>query len=291
MAPCNGSAPQQWWLSPAGELVGYGFKCLDVRGARTDPGAPVHMWTCHGGANQKWFARSQNYPGYVRAAEGVRDVEWGHGPSGRTLWALGAEHVGRGCPVSYRDGQNGWIRTNGAAVAIEGGAPWIVDEENKMFQWAGWGFYELPGRARDIGVGDYRAYIVGTEPVPGGYQIYEAIGNPWRFEKVPGGAVAITVGVDDRPWIIDDQGSIARFDGTAFVRVPGKAKQISASRDVLIIGDEPAPFGHALYEWDGTAFQKVTDAPGGAVRITTSDYSRALVNSQGWVYVTPPRWP
>ncbi|MEU9048230.1 MULTISPECIES: RICIN domain-containing protein [unclassified Kitasatospora] len=29
-------------------------KCLEVADWRTDDGAPVRQWTCHGGANQAW---------------------------------------------------------------------------------------------------------------------------------------------------------------------------------------------------------------------------------------------
>ncbi|MFC8451589.1 RICIN domain-containing protein [Kitasatospora sp. NPDC057223] len=35
-------------------------KCLEVADWRTDNGAPVRQWTCHGGANQLWFANSNN---------------------------------------------------------------------------------------------------------------------------------------------------------------------------------------------------------------------------------------
>ncbi|WP_243437982.1 RICIN domain-containing protein [Streptomyces sp. FH025] len=33
-------------------------KCLEVADWRTDAGAPVRQWTCHGGANQQWTANS-----------------------------------------------------------------------------------------------------------------------------------------------------------------------------------------------------------------------------------------
>ncbi|WP_158715540.1 RICIN domain-containing protein, partial [Streptomyces sp. NRRL S-481] len=29
-------------------------KCLDVSGANSSDGTLVHLWTCNGGANQKW---------------------------------------------------------------------------------------------------------------------------------------------------------------------------------------------------------------------------------------------
>jgi hypothetical protein len=58
-APCDGSAPQRWLLSPvsadtyliAGTASG---KCLDVADISKDDGAGIHQWTCHMGPNQQW---------------------------------------------------------------------------------------------------------------------------------------------------------------------------------------------------------------------------------------------
>ena len=39
------------------EIRGQGNQCLDVAGNRTDNGAPVIYWGCHGEANQQWVWR------------------------------------------------------------------------------------------------------------------------------------------------------------------------------------------------------------------------------------------
>ncbi|MEY2244117.1 family 16 glycosylhydrolase [Streptomyces sp. BF23-18] len=50
---CNGTAAQQWTLSPDGTIRALG-KCLDVTGNGTADGSTVQLWDCGGGANQKW---------------------------------------------------------------------------------------------------------------------------------------------------------------------------------------------------------------------------------------------
>ncbi|MEV4080427.1 RICIN domain-containing protein [Nonomuraea fuscirosea] len=44
---------------------------LDVEGFRTDPGAPVIVWPCHGGSNQQW--RVSEY--YKGPNKGIRRIE------------------------------------------------------------------------------------------------------------------------------------------------------------------------------------------------------------------------
>ncbi|MGR3939696.1 ricin-type beta-trefoil lectin domain protein, partial [Streptomyces sp. BRA346] len=52
---CNGGANQNWQAHPDGSLRNpQSGKCLDVSGAGSSDGTLVHLWTCHGGANQKW---------------------------------------------------------------------------------------------------------------------------------------------------------------------------------------------------------------------------------------------
>jgi len=42
-------------------------KCIDVLGARTEHLTDVWLWTCHGGANQRW-----NPAPVTAAADGAR---------------------------------------------------------------------------------------------------------------------------------------------------------------------------------------------------------------------------
>ena len=52
VAPCNGSASQQWVQSGA-QLMN-GSKCLDDPGGNTANGTPLNLWSCWGGSNQQW---------------------------------------------------------------------------------------------------------------------------------------------------------------------------------------------------------------------------------------------
>uniref|UniRef100_UPI001AD837C6 acyltransferase domain-containing protein n=1 Tax=Streptomyces capitiformicae TaxID=2014920 RepID=UPI001AD837C6 len=46
---------QNWQAYPDGSLRNpQSGKCLDVSGANSSDGTLVHLWSCHGGANQKW---------------------------------------------------------------------------------------------------------------------------------------------------------------------------------------------------------------------------------------------
>jgi hypothetical protein len=61
-----------------------------------------------------------------------------------------------------------------------------------------------PGAATDIGV-DNSAWVIGTDPIPGGYGIFY-----WKGDKewagVDGAAVNIAVGFG--PWVVNSAGSI-----------------------------------------------------------------------------------
>ncbi|GAA0811340.1 ricin-type beta-trefoil lectin domain protein [Spirilliplanes yamanashiensis] len=55
LATCNGHQAQQFVLSAAGDLVNpMANKCVDIAEWNGNNGALLHLWTCVGGANQKW---------------------------------------------------------------------------------------------------------------------------------------------------------------------------------------------------------------------------------------------
>ena len=52
---CDGSTHQQWVQNSDGTIRGgQSGLCLDVNGAGTANGTAVIVWSCHGGANQRW---------------------------------------------------------------------------------------------------------------------------------------------------------------------------------------------------------------------------------------------
>jgi Ricin-type beta-trefoil lectin domain len=81
-APGTAHADQIPRYTPAFELRNLATgKCLEVADWRTDSGAPVRQWTCHGGANQQWTANSNQllvntYSGKCLDVPGASTV-WG----------------------------------------------------------------------------------------------------------------------------------------------------------------------------------------------------------------------
>ena len=55
--PCTDALAQRWTATSDGELRSGTGRCLDVWGARTENGARLATWECHGGANQRFVAR------------------------------------------------------------------------------------------------------------------------------------------------------------------------------------------------------------------------------------------
>ncbi|BCJ54103.1 glycosyl hydrolase [Actinoplanes sp. NBRC 14428] len=54
---CNGSAAQNWTVSPATTIKALG-KCLDVSGGGRTNGTKVQLWTCNGSGAQTWAAQA-----------------------------------------------------------------------------------------------------------------------------------------------------------------------------------------------------------------------------------------
>ncbi|MFF2658113.1 RICIN domain-containing protein [Kitasatospora sp. NPDC058032] len=83
----------------------YSGKCLEVADWRTDDGAPVRQWTCHGGANQKWFRAAGgvlvnvnsgtclDVPGYS-TEPGTQPVVWRCNGGTNQQWAENLMHSG-----------------------------------------------------------------------------------------------------------------------------------------------------------------------------------------------------
>ncbi|MFI7494641.1 hypothetical protein ACH9D2_07975 [Kocuria sp. M4R2S49] len=202
-----------------------------------------------------------------------------------SVWALSDQPWPGGPEVNWWNG-DGWDALGRDAAALDvgpSGYPWIVDSEGRIFEWDGSDWIDRPGSARDIGIGaDGSVWIVGTDPVPGGYGIHRWTETGW--EQAPGGAVAIdvatqgdaAVGHQSEPWIIDENNRISRWTGSEWAQQPGEARDIGvgANGAVWIIGTASAPGGHSIATWNGEGW---ASAPGGAVRIS--------VDADGFPYV------
>jgi hypothetical protein len=149
----------------------------------------------------------------------------------------------------------------------------------------------LPGSANNIATGATGSlWVVGTNPVRGGYGIYHWTGSGWAV--VPGGGVAIAVGPDGSPWVVNSFQAI--YHGTRFgwVAYPGAAVDIAvgANGALWVIGINPVHGGYGIYHWTASGWAVV---PGGGVAIAVGpDGSPWVVNSgqaifrrvgSGWV--------
>jgi photosystem II stability/assembly factor-like uncharacterized protein/predicted RNA-binding protein with TRAM domain len=129
---------------------------------------------------------------------------------------------------------------------------------------------------------DGAVWVIGTNPVPGGYGIYHRVGNGWN--AVPGGAVTIAVDPAGNPWVTNSQHQIFHWTGTAWTPVAGGATDISVGSNgaVWVIGTNPVPGGYGMYHRVGNGW---TGVAGGAVTIAVDPAGNPWVtNSQRQIY-------
>jgi len=142
---------------------------------------------------------------------------------------------------------------------------------------------QLPGAAKDIGISaDGSVWVIGTDPVGGGYGIYEWEGMKWK--KIDGGAVRIAVDPTGNPWVVNSGGVIYQRSNGKWKHIPGAAKDIGIGSDgsVWVIGIDPAGGGYGIHEWKGMKWKKID---GGAVQISVDKNGMPwVVNSNSSIF-------
>jgi hypothetical protein len=141
-------------------------------------------------------------------------------------------------------------------------------------------FTRRPGFARDITFGadgnpsDDAMWIIGTNPVPGGYGIYRWNGTGWVLQ--PGGAVTISVDASGVAWATNSADQIWAGRGGAWASRPGAATDIAVGADgsAWVVGTNQVPGGYGIYRWNGTGWVL---QPGGAVTISVDPSGHAWV--------------
>lgn len=131
-----------------------------------------------------------------------------------------------------------------------------------VFDWT-----SIPGRATDIGIGaDGSVWIIGTDRASfGGYKVFRWGGMTWEAVDSPG-AVAIDVGTDGQPWIVDEYGNIFQRTSDAWIQVsgPGQAASdigIGADGSVWIIAN-------GIYKWTGAGWSSPLSIPGSPLSVS-----------------------
>lgn len=134
---------------------------------------------------------------------------------------------------------------------------------------------QQPGAATDIAVGANGAvWVLGTNPVPGGYAIFRWNGSDW--EGIDGGGVRIAVDPNGMPWIVNDAGGIFVLTGGGWQQLPGAATDIAAG---WAIGTNPIPGGYDIYYWKGD--REWAGVDGAAVAIADGPW---VVSSAGTIF-------
>jgi hypothetical protein len=146
---------------------------------------------------------------------------------------------------------------------------------NNVFQiWDEWllatQFSRDPGCAQDIELTPFglsnSVWVIGCNPVPGGFDIYQQPLNGGSWVRVPGGAVRIGVDPGNNAWVTNDAGQIYHWNGNVWVHVPGCGYDIDVGADgsVWVVGCNPVPGGYGIYRLTSSGWLQ---EPGGAVSI------------------------
>ena len=119
--PARTSATFTWTGTQSGgggatgsTITGYGGKCADVNAANSANGTQVQLWTCNGGANQRWTVGGD---GTIRALGKCLDVNTGSSANGTKvqIWDC------NGTPAqSWTLGSDGTIRAVGKCLDATG---------------------------------------------------------------------------------------------------------------------------------------------------------------------------
>ncbi len=141
------------------------------------------------------------------------------------------------------------------------------------------------GAARDVGVGANGAvWVIGTNPVPGGYSIWKRVNNAWV--NVPGGAERIAVDPQGNAWVVNNSQNIFRHDGTKWVMLNGNARDVGvgANGTIWVIGNTAEAGGYAIYRStdQGANWTKI---PGSALRVSVDPQGNAwVVNNSNSIF-------
>jgi hypothetical protein len=182
----------------------------------------------------------------------------------------GGYYIQRRLPNGTWDNPNG-----GTAVRIAvdpSGNAWVVNGLQQIWKWTGSAWSQLPGTARDIGIGaNGSVWIIGTTPDGyGSYSIGVWNGSSWTV--IDGAAVRISVDPAGNPWVIAHDNTIyRRVGGTwgTWQQMPGLATDIGIAGDgmVWVLGTALASTGggYEIFWWSGIDWQKVF---GGGISIS-----------------------
>lgn len=223
--------------------------------------------------------------GWTPVPERATDVGCGGGQT----WITMSDASPGGHVIARWDGRPAWNRIDGGAVRVAvgpDGQPWVINDNQSIFRRVGNSWENVPGAAQDIGVGaDGSVWVVGTEPSPGGFQVWKWDGAAWSL--IEGGAVRIAVGPDGLPWVINNNLKIYRRTAAGWIQIPGEATDIGIGGDgsVFIVGFDAgstSTSGQSLWRRYGDHWSLL---PGVGAQISVSTTGLAwIVNGGGAIF-------
>jgi hypothetical protein len=146
-------------------------------------------------------------------------------------------------------------------------------------------FRPVRGAGTDIGAGaNGSVWVVGTNPVVGGYGIYRWTGGGWA--SVGGGATKIAVDPHGNPWVLNSSHRIYHWNGAGWTPYSGAALDISvgANGSVWVVGTNPVVGGYGIYRWTGGGW---ASAGAGAVAIAVAPNGHPwVINSTNQIFAS-----
>jgi hypothetical protein len=158
----------------------------------------------------------------------AKDIGVGGGGGNDSVWIIGTDNN------VYRWSQNDWQKvpgSNGVAISVDQlGAPWVVNDQHKIYHWVNNEFVLQNGEAKDIGAGS-NVWIIGTDNA-----LYQRQGNDWK--SLGGSGVRVSAGAPNTAWVVNDANEIFRYQNGSFEMVNGRAEDVGAnvSGQVWMVG-------------------------------------------------------
>ena len=177
-------------------------------------------------------ALTTEIPWFTRVSGAATSI--GEGADG-AIWVTGTNPVSGGYGI-YRWTGTGWAGIPGGATAIAvgpDGNPWVINSSHRVYQRIGgqWtlrprdGYLDRRGRRRgDMGDG-HQLRLGRLRHLP-------LDGTGWA--GIPGGAIAIAVGPDGNPWVINSSHRIYQRSGGQWALRPGAATSIGEGADAAV---------------------------------------------------------
>ncbi|CCQ74213.1 Exported protein of unknown function [Magnetospira sp. QH-2] len=142
-----------------------------------------------------------------------------------------------GRPWRWDAEQQRWRPMSGRFVRISaatGNRPWAIDREGVVFRYNGLWWENKATEVADVGADALGNVYIARQD--GRIQKWNPLRSEWRDQ--PGSAVRIALDTAGHPWIIDKDRAIHFHDGTQWVDLPGRARDIEVNgKDVAVIAD------------------------------------------------------